>query len=165
MPKTELFLIHERLQGLVGALGWDQARLAREALVNPSTISRWINGKEVGKASIERIAQATGCSVDWLKTGEGKMFGTAKKCVLPAPIDPGNQETSEILEVYRKVTERNVHLRQIVEWLDAEFGQKDEQALFFYEDLKDRYPTFAEFMQKKRPTGSGLATEIQNEKL
>lgn len=129
--------------------------------IKKSPISSYEKGDAYPRPdTLALIASLGKVTLDWLITGQEQENKT-----LNGTIEPDNQETGENLKSYPKVTEFNVHLRQIIEWMDAEFGQKDEQALFFYEDLKDRYPTFAEFMEKKRPGGSGLDTQAQNEKL
>lgn len=68
-------MFSERLQALIDKLGWNQSKLAREIDSSSVQIGRWLQNKVAPTAnSIRRIADATGCSLDWLLTGEGGMF-------------------------------------------------------------------------------------------
>lgn len=68
-------MIHKRLQKLIDHLGWNQARLAKAVVTNPSTVSRWFSGEmPPSKNSIRRIANATGANREWIETGHGPML-------------------------------------------------------------------------------------------
>lgn len=103
---------------------------------------------------VVRCYSETGTSFDTILTGEEKTGVVAEPCPgeISATIGPGNNETrAKLIEAGQRATARNVHLRQIVEWMDQVFGQNEEQALFFYEDIKERYSSFFDFMERKRP--------------
>lgn len=55
------------------------------------------------------------------------------------------------------------NLRWIVEWMNKYYGEHPSQSMYLYEDLKDRYPSFREFVEKKRASGdhqAGLPGEL-----
>ncbi|MGV1099186.1 helix-turn-helix transcriptional regulator [Thiovibrio sp. JS02] len=69
--------ISERLTNLVNSIGWTQEKLAKEIHSSRQTINRWVTGKvPPTRNSLSRVANATGCSLEWLLTGNGEMFDT-----------------------------------------------------------------------------------------
>lgn len=69
--------IIERLLQIVNLIGWTQEKLAREIHSSRQTINRWLTGKvPPTRNSLSRIADATGCNLEWLLTGQGEMFET-----------------------------------------------------------------------------------------
>lgn len=105
-----------------------------------------------------KIAAARNVTVGWLAAGEGEQRTAKTKTDLKSTnIEPGSGE--------EKITGHNIHLRQILDWMNAEFGEDDEEALFFYEEMKDAFEDFAEFIEeKKRAGGSGVAARMHDEK-
>ncbi len=69
---TKENLLGQRIKQIVEAQGIGQNGLADAIGANRSVVSRWIRGySKPTKTSLLRIAIATGCSPDWLLTGEG----------------------------------------------------------------------------------------------
>lgn len=67
--------ITERLLQIVNLIGWTQEKLAREIHSSRQTINRWLTGKvPPTRNSLSRVADATGCNLEWLLTGQGEMF-------------------------------------------------------------------------------------------
>ncbi|MDF1578405.1 MAG: hypothetical protein P1P81_08190, partial [Desulfobulbales bacterium] len=108
-----------------------------------------------------KIAEFGGVSLDWLITGREQTRANGE---IAATIEPGRADIREQLARVERGREssRNVFVKQIVAWMDEEFSEEDERALFFYEDLKDRYPSFAKFMEKKRPGADYQVAEPPN---
>lgn len=103
---------------------------------------------------VVRCYADTGISFDTILIGEERVGEQPGE--VSATIGPGSSESRvKLIEAGKKATARNVHLRQIIEWMDEVFGQNEEQALFFYEDIKERYSSFFDFMKRKRPERKG----------
>ena len=49
------------------------------------------------------------------------------------------------------------NLRWIVEWMNKYYGEHPSKSMYLYEDLKERYPSFSEFVEKKRASGDHQA--------
>lgn len=64
-----------RVKELLAALNIKQAELARRAKTDNGTISSLVSGSRKLAASMaQRLAKATGCSIEWLLEGSGEMF-------------------------------------------------------------------------------------------
>lgn len=68
---TNLFF--DRLQILIATKKLNQKQLSELIGVNERTVSRW-RDKDPDIKNIVAISEATECSLDWLRTGEGPMF-------------------------------------------------------------------------------------------
>lgn len=93
-------MIQERLQQLIDSLGWNQDRLAREMVTNPSTVSRWFSGSPISKTSIKRLSAVTGASVEWIETGRGPMKTAAGEAQEDQPdinVHEGVMMTTKVL--------------------------------------------------------------------
>lgn len=164
MNKSSRWLngFYERITELMMSLEINEAQLLAISGIDKTLSKRWDFFGVPSPQEVERIAEATGYNADWLwyETSPKRVLG-AKEVKIPkvtsAMIEQGSNE--------EKAINRNIHLRQIIEWMDAEFGEDDEEALFFYEELKDKYKSFADFMEKKRPGGSKLPASTKDEKL
>lgn len=68
-------LISQRLQQVLDRKGWSQSQLATEIHTHAATVNRWLRGKiPPSRKALARVAEATGCDLDWLETGNGAMF-------------------------------------------------------------------------------------------
>jgi len=93
----------QRIQLLIKHLDWTQKRLADTADIDEATISRWAkSGKVPTRKSLTKIANATGCSVEWLKSCQGEMMKSLVGKAADAAIDPLNEAAGGSVEVYRK---------------------------------------------------------------
>lgn len=64
-----------RLRQLINSIDIEQQELAKMIGAAPASITRWLKGEpQPSKSSCQRIANATGCSLKWLRDGEGEMF-------------------------------------------------------------------------------------------
>lgn len=167
---------HERLQYVATIKKKIQADLVADLSKNSAAVSRWWNGTVVpGNKSTMMLADYFGCDLGWLSTGEGEPFPgqqvekRAKEGNSPAQAAGTNglilggdvwqkRRTSD-----RQPTATQENLRWIVEWMNKYYGEHPSQSMYLYEDLKDRYPSFREFVEKKRASGdpqAGLPGEL-----
>lgn len=166
MTPQEVAGFYERIDEIITALEINKPKLIALANLNTygsNSQSRHFLGNPPGSIIISDIANVTGYSPNWLLTGKGRRLEKKPKRILFQKGESASTTAGNIGG--EKATNRNVHLRQIVEWMDAEFDDDDEQALFIYEDLKDRYPKFAEYMKNKRPGIRHIAAPVQDKKL
>lgn len=63
--------LHDRLNRLFSALGWDADDIARHCDVDLSSVYRWRGGTRPNANSLQKIADAAGVSLEWLQKGEG----------------------------------------------------------------------------------------------
>ncbi len=64
-----------RLKEILRVKKWTKKKLEETSTVSVKTISRWEkNLNEPSLDKLELIVKATGCNIDWLLTGTGKMF-------------------------------------------------------------------------------------------
>lgn len=65
----------ERLRLVLYKKRWTATRLADETGIDISTISRWkVKGTTPRLGSLEKIAAATGCNIEYLQDGTGPMY-------------------------------------------------------------------------------------------
>lgn len=68
-------MIPQRLQEVLDRRGWSQSQLAEKIHTHAATVNRWLRCKiPPSRKALARVAEATGCDLDWLLTGEGEMF-------------------------------------------------------------------------------------------
>lgn len=110
-------MIPERLQQVLNHKGWSQSQLATEIHTHAATVNRWLRGKipPSGKA-LTRVADATGCNLEWLLTGQGEMF-PATEPKGEAPWYPYATRKEEI--------EAEVEEREMDEWLEEKEREKE----------------------------------------
>ena len=73
-----------RVKELLAALNIKQAELARRAKTDNGTVSGLVSGSRKLAASMaQRIAKATGCSIEWLLEGSGEMFPSTTASASP----------------------------------------------------------------------------------
>lgn len=103
-------MISERLQQILNHKGWSQSQLAAEIHTHAATVNRWLRGKipPSGKA-LTRVAEATGCDLEWLLTGQGEMLP------VPEPEDWEEQQRAEDEQM------------EMDEWLEEEERKKTRQ--------------------------------------
>ena len=146
MGNLEKIARGERIRTIRLKLDLNQKDFGEKLHLKTSTISGYESGEADPKPdTLVQIAAIGGVTIDWLITGQETL---KKQAEIAATVEPGTEEKKARLRVAR---ERNILLRKVVEWMDETFTNNDEQALFFYEDLKERYPSFAEFVDKNRP--------------
>lgn len=58
--------IAQRLQELIDSSGISRSRLAREIGVHTSTVSNWLDGKEVKAENLSTLCSYFGCTLDYL---------------------------------------------------------------------------------------------------
>lgn len=120
-----------------------------------------------------KIASAFNVTVGWLANGEEpkhpqtvRQGGNGE---IAATISPESARESNHVEEGRgpAQTGTNVHMKHILGWMEEEIAKDDDKALFFYEDIKARYPSFEEYMEKKRPSANSAPGpgEKENRKL
>lgn len=141
-----------RIKQIRRRLEYNQTEFGTLLDVVASAVSAYERGeKHPTYENIIKIAGLGCVTLDWLIAGKEELRKNTDNNVA-GTIEPGNdQAKTRLIEAGQKATARNIHLRQIIEWMDDAFGKNEEQALFFYEDLKERYPSFYEFMERKRP--------------
>jgi transcriptional regulator with XRE-family HTH domain len=141
----------KRLQLLARNKKIDQADLARAMNKSPASINRWFKGPRVAnQKSLLELCEYFGCDYDWLKDGIGEPYPAKQNGKIKATIEPGSKEKKQLLLANRnRPTVVQDHLRLIVEWMDEYYAEHPDQSIFFYEDIKDHYPSFREFIEKK----------------
>ena len=164
-------MIGKRVRVIRNKLGMTQAKFAEPLGITGGQISAIEKGKSnASKAVILGIIQNYPVNPSFLKEGKGDplVLGWEKKRkrqegnTKGASIVPGEEKRKNaIKEFHERPTMKNVHLKNIVAWMDHEFGKDEERALFFYEDLKNRYESFDKFMEKKRPSTSNTVKPSQ----
>ncbi len=97
LTENELASFPERLRDLLSALGWNQSKLANEAGITVTTISRWMHGKQPPSTSaITKIVESTNCSPAWLVSGEGPMWDDGDSVI-------SEQEAESRKKILRKI--------------------------------------------------------------
>ncbi len=81
--------INQRLQQVIEVLGWSQEYLATTMVTNPSTVSRWLNGKPISKTSIKRFLQVTNAAEEFVLNGQGEMFIASSSGAVKMETDTG----------------------------------------------------------------------------
>src|SRR3712207_5187127 len=72
MANDERRAIGHRLRAARERKGWDREELARRLGVHAGSIARWETGGAVPHAyTLERIAEMTGSTAEWIRTGGG----------------------------------------------------------------------------------------------
>jgi len=141
-----------------------QKELSAATGIDNGTISRWKKKKiDPNDDSLRKLSEVLGCSFEWLKYGKGEIEAESKteavsKKVL-ATIEPGNKgKKRRLLEAGKQITQKDNSLRMLIEWMDDYFGNDPDQILPFIFDLARQYPTFSEFLEKKRAVSDHLDT-------
>ncbi|MGL1931724.1 MAG: helix-turn-helix domain-containing protein [Desulfotalea sp.] len=66
---------HMRLQEVARIKKVDQVDLSAATDTNPSTVSKWWNGKRIpGAKNTRMLADYFGCNISWLECGKGELF-------------------------------------------------------------------------------------------
>jgi len=130
-----------------------------------TTVSGWERGiSDPGAQLLKKMAEMGGVSLDWLLTGKEHQPSFIDSQHLPksgageiiSTIAPGNNKAAaRIKDQSNRPTVKIPHLKWIVEWMDSYFANNEEQALLFYEQLKDLNPSFVSFIEnEKKPTSN-----------
>lgn len=152
MEKTENAKRGERIRAIRNSLGLNQKDFGK--VLGGLAIST-ISGYESGDSSptpevFIKIADLGSATLGWLIAGKDDQKENPD--IVSCTTEPENEQAkARLIEAGQKSTTRNIHLRKIIEWMDHAFGENEEQSLFFYDDMKDRYPAFHDFMERKRP--------------
>lgn len=85
MTTQRLYLAAKQLRGIEG-----QSALARFLDETPQVLKNW-ETRGVSKNGMIKAEERIGCTVTWLKTGEGRMIATSN--------DPGKEEIDRIIQV------------------------------------------------------------------
>lgn len=118
----------------------NKADFARATEISTSTMGSYLGGHTYPRVpEIERIARVCGVSIHWLFTGEE----------LPSWFGGLSESGGD----YRAGEKKNCNpfLTQIIGWIDEIFGENSPQSVIFYNDLLQRYPSFAEYVQRTTP--------------
>lgn len=89
----------QRIRTARKAAGLSQSEVARKLGVQPSAVNHMESGrtKSLKADTILRLAQTIGVSAYWLETGEGS----------PSPDNRLTPDETEVLDLYRSLTEQN----------------------------------------------------------
>lgn len=71
----------ELVQRLVFAIGSEygaKAKIARACGIEPQSITNWIKRGKIDHAHFPKISEVTGVNLEWLMTGKGEPFDSAK---------------------------------------------------------------------------------------
>jgi transcriptional regulator with XRE-family HTH domain len=92
--------IAQQLQGLLNSTGISRSRLARELGVHTSTVSNWLDGKEVKSENLAALCSYFGCTLDYLagQTAEQK----------EKPLINDDEELTEYLDELRSRPEKRM---------------------------------------------------------
>ena len=100
--------IAQNLKKLMDNRGLSNSRLAREIHVHTSTISNWLEGKEVKAENLTALCEYFGCSLDYLA-------GTTTE---KAPTQEGERPKSKLRSIARledsKITQNRMNRLQII---------------------------------------------------
>lgn len=114
--------IAQRLQELLESRGISRSRLAREIGVHTSTVSNWLDGREVKAENLTALCSYFGCTLDYLAgqiSGQEKALppeGERKVEMSPAffrlkqglePYDISESDADFLLEVYKAHIKKN----------------------------------------------------------
>ena len=116
-----------KLQELLDTRGVSRSRLAREIGVHTSTVSNWIDGKEVKSENLAALCAYFGCSLDYLA---GTTTLQAEKAPTPIKKDERRVENPDIRMIARagrKMTpEQAENLRKYAQYMFPEAFEDDD---------------------------------------
>ncbi|MGV0961837.1 MAG: helix-turn-helix domain-containing protein [Limnohabitans sp.] len=161
-------LFFDRLQVLIALKKISQKQLSELIGVNERTVSRWRN-KEPDIKNIVAISEATGCDLNWLRTGEGTPFQTndypasglvrinsGMKPKILADNEMREPET-KMVRMYRELAEMDADtLGEIQTWLNDMESMRPGFTGWFRLEFQNRFPEFDEWkgrITKKRANG------------
>ena len=133
--------IGKRIKEVRKKQGLDQDSFGTEIGVSATSISGWEKGRRQPRLEhIVKIAKMTHTSLDYI------VFGKKHPQNIVASISPGERGTSNIEAAQNRPTIKLQPLKRIVAWLDNYFvGEYEDQALSFYDDIRDNYLSFRLF--------------------
>ncbi len=115
-------------------------------------------GKDVSLNILKKVSATYNKPISWL-IGETDDDSHKTMAKVAATIEPGNHEKKQLLIDQRnKPTITNEGLRLFVKWMDTYFSEHPNQAFYFCEDMRERYPSYNELIEKKRESGNHLNT-------
>jgi len=147
---------------LADVFGGDSLKKAEGKTGIPSaTLGRYTKGQTgPDLKNLIKIANAYNVRVGWLATGEEPK--EIQNGAVVATISPGEERAkAKLLEQQNRATSKYINLRQIVEWMDECYADDEAQTIFLLEDMKELFPSFAEFLQKKRPGKDHISSPAQ----
>ncbi len=138
--------IGKRIRQTREGLGLNQTQFGEKVALSKNMLSKYETGDSYQRVHILcKISTIGQVSLDWLITGN------EKKADIPLTITPGNDKAKQRLkDQSNRPTSKITHLKWIIEWMDLYFKNNDEQALLFYEDLKDLQPSFTQFIEREK---------------
>lgn len=129
----------------IAMAGDTNAGAAEKGGVSEGSIRGYLAGRSIpGLETAFALSQAYRVSLDWLAGGEDRQ-----------PEALGVRENADemrlLVEAGRKATQRNFHLRKIVEWIDEYYGADEDQAFIFFEAMKRDWESFQAFIERSLP--------------
>lgn len=148
--------IGQRIVSVRKRIKMTQTELGDIVGLKGNVLSKYELGDVHQKAeALVKIAEVGKVSLDWLLTG--KEFIKEKPDNIAATIHPGTKEAAErITANSTRATVSIPHLKWVVEWMDNYFTNDSEQALLFYEQLRDDMPSFKEYIARVKKKSSGV---------
>lgn len=125
-----------------------QNALARLSGVPQSTLAAYLRGGEPGRPQLIALAIAANRSITWLATGKEEGEGA-----IAIALNNRDDKALSIKDGQNRPTATQENLRWIEEWMNEYYGKYPSLSMYLYEDLKDRYQSFREFVEKKRSLG------------
>ncbi len=125
--------------------------------IKQRTMAGYLCGKsEPTYQNLLMIAKACNVSVGWLAAGEGEKE-PGKNNEVVATIAPGTKEARNKIKIQgERATNKFINLRLITEWMDEYYAEDEAQTIFLLDDMRKMFPSFAKFMEKKRPGRNNL---------
>ena len=91
---------------------------AHKASIDPGNLGKMLAGKQkVTDGTLRKIADAIGCSFEWLKYGEGEMFNTGNPTMINSLNENTNINDSHTID----------RLLGLLEEKDRQIAEKDKQ--------------------------------------
>lgn len=122
----------DRLKQAISVRGYTQERLASEAKITQSYISRMINGqKEPSERLLDSLSAILKVNVEWLKTGDGPMEAepTLEEALARLSADVLTDEPDSFRErLVEVLADLSVDEWRLLEGIAGKLAKKEDQA-------------------------------------
>ncbi|WP_306548063.1 helix-turn-helix domain-containing protein [Desulfobulbus sp.] len=138
--------------------GKSNREFAAECGISEGVVRKILKGEDPTLTTLKKVAFAKRIELWWFFTDQKPGDEQRKK----AEIIEGNAFFTRRVSDHQP-TAIQENLRWVVEWMNKYYGEHPSQSMYLYEDLKDRYSSFREFVEKKRASGdpqAGLPGEL-----
>ena len=129
--------IAQSLQQLLTSSGISRSKLAREIGVHTSTVSNWLDGKEVKAENLSALCAYFGCSLDYLagqtaqaekapsENGEGKHRAPSAETLKLLELLESREDIRYLAAASEKATPE--HVKATAEMFDKMYGRHSEE--------------------------------------